>query len=313
MSKLVHVAVGVIQDSTGRILIARRPEHLHQGGLWEFPGGKVAAGEDVLTALKRELHEEIGIDVEESTPLISIEHDYGDKHVWLDVHRVTGFSGEAHGKEGQPIRWVPIDELTKYDFPAANRGILNAIRLPDRYMITGTFANNHECLAKIQRAIEHGVRLIQLRAPHLNDAEYLALAKLVLPVQQNGVAVILNTSVTLFENTQAAGLHLNSTRLLQTQQRPVPNDKLLSASVHNEQELAHANKIGTDFIVVSPVLPTASHPAAPALGWQRFAELTVKANCPAYALGGLRLTDMQLAQQHGAQGIAGISTFNKDL
>ena len=104
MKNLVHVAVGVIEDAQGRILIARRPAHLHQGGLWEFPGGKVAEHEDVLTTLRRELHEEVGIDIKQTKPLITIEHDYGDKQVWLDVHRVTAFQGEAHGREGQPVK-----------------------------------------------------------------------------------------------------------------------------------------------------------------------------------------------------------------
>lgn len=309
MNKPVHVAVGVIQDTSGRILIARRPEHLHQGGLWEFPGGKVAADEDVVTALHRELHEEVGIDVQQTCPLISIQHDYGDKHVWLDVHRVTKFTGEAHGKEGQPIRWVTIQELADFNFPVANHGIINAIRLPDRYMITGAYPANTEYLSIIKRAIEQGVRLIQLRAKHLTEQEYLELAKLVLTVQQQDVSVLLNTSISVFDKTDAAGLHLSSERLMQTQQRPVSADRLLSTSVHNEQELIQAKKIGADFIVVSPVLATASHPHATALGWERFAELTALANCPVYALGGLKIRDIPLAQQYGAQGIAGISAF----
>lgn len=309
MKNLVHVAVGVIEDAQGRILIARRPDHLHQGGLWEFPGGKVAEHEDVITALRRELHEELGIEVRQTRPLITIEHNYGDKRVWLDVHRVTAFQGEAHGKEGQPVKWVTLAELAHFNFPAANRGIINAIRLPDRYMITGEFSNMHECVAKIQNAVQQGVRLIQLRAKQLADKEYLLLAEQVLVVQTQGASVMLNTSVDIFAQTNAAGLHLNSQRLMQTQQRPISEEKLLSASVHNEAELAHAKKIGVDFVVVSPVLPTSSHPDAIALGWERFAELVTLANCPVYALGGMRIEDMPVAQHNGAQGIAGISAL----
>ena len=307
MKNLVHVAVGVIEDAQGRILIARRPEHLHQGGLWEFPGGKVAEGEDIITALRRELHEEIGIDVSQTCPLITIEHDYGDKQVLLDVHRVTAFSGEAHGKEGQPVKWVTLAELSEFNFPAANRGILNAIRLPDRYMITGEFSNMHECVLKIQNAVQQGVRLIQLRAKHLADREYLLLAEQVLVVQAQGASVMLNTSVDVFARTNAAGLHLNSQRLMQMQQRPVSEEKLLSASVHNAVELDHAKKVGVDLLVISPVLPTTSHPAAIALGWEGFADLVAMANCPVYALGGMRNVDIPVALQHGAQGVAGIS------
>lgn len=310
MKNLVHVAVGVIEDGQGQILIARRPPHLHQGGLWEFPGGKVAAGEEVISALCRELHEEIGIDVSRTQPLITIEHDYGDRQVWLDVHRVTSFQGKAHGREGQPVQWVPIDKLGEFDFPAANRGILNAIRLPDRLMITGAYDTPAEYLENISHAIEQGVRLVQLRAWHLADADYLALARQVLAVQQQGVSVLLNTSLDIFKQTNAAGLHLNSRRLLETPARPVAMDKLLSASVHNETELVHAKKIGVDFAVVSPVKATGSHPDTVPLGWERFASLVAKANCPVYALGGMTTGDIAKAIETGGQGIAGISLFN---
>jgi len=307
METLVHVAVGVVEDNSGRILIARRPLHLHQGGLWEFPGGKVDEGEDVITALHRELHEEVGIDIKQTQPLITITHDYGDKQVWLDVHRVISFQGDAHGREGQPVKWVAIDKLEDYDFPVANRGILNAIRLPDNLMITGEFETYSECLEKIQHAILKGVRLIQLRAKHLDEKEYLALAKQVLAVQKQGVIVLLNTSLEIFRKTIAAGLHLNSQRLMQTTQRPIGLDKLLSASVHNEAELDQAKKIGVDFILVSPVKATSSHPSASPLGWERLAEFVERANCPVYALGGMKSADLDKVKQHGGQGIAGIS------
>ena len=309
MKNLVHVAVGVIEDGHGRVLIARRPDHVHQGGLWEFPGGKVAQGEDVIAALRRELHEEIGIDVRKTQSLISIKHDYGDKHVWLDVHRVTEFHGAAHGREGQPVKWVTPAELAAYNFPVANRGIINAICLPDRYMITGEFDNVSDCVAKMKSAVQQGVRLIQLRAKHLPTKDYLSLAEQALVVQSEGAFVILNTSLEIYTQTDAAGLHLTSQRLMQTQKRPVALDKLLSASVHNEMELAQAKNIGVDLLVISPVLPTSSHPTALALGWQRFAELAAMATCPVYALGGMRNIDISIAQRYGGQGIAGISVL----
>lgn len=120
----VWVAVGVIQDPAGRICICRRPEDKHQGGKWEFPGGKVEAGETVQQALARELAEELGIGVRACQPLLTIHHDYPDKSVLLDVWRVTGFEGQAHGREGQPLRWIGLDELEGYDFPAANQPIV---------------------------------------------------------------------------------------------------------------------------------------------------------------------------------------------
>ena len=128
--KIVNVAVGVIKKNNA-IFICKRADEQHQGGLWEFPGGKVEANESVFAALKRELTEEVGITIHSSSQLMVIEHDYGDKCVRLDIHVVSNFSGQAHGAEGQPSEWVNISELTHYDFPAANAEIIE--KLQSRY------------------------------------------------------------------------------------------------------------------------------------------------------------------------------------
>jgi 8-oxo-dGTP diphosphatase len=124
----VHVAVGVVVNRDRQILVARRHDAQHQGGLWEFPGGKVGVDETVLQALKRELLEEVNITVRECAGLMKIHHDYGDKQVLLDVWYVSVYSGEARGCEGQPVRWVSAAELETLEFPAANREILAAVR-----------------------------------------------------------------------------------------------------------------------------------------------------------------------------------------
>jgi len=126
-TKIVNVAVGVIKKNNA-IFICKRADEQHQGGLWEFPGGKVETGESVFAALKRELSEEVGITIHSSSQLMVIEHDYGDKCVKLDIHVVSNFSGEAHGAEGQPSEWVAINELSNYEFPAANAEIIEKIQ-----------------------------------------------------------------------------------------------------------------------------------------------------------------------------------------
>ena len=123
----VHVAVGVIVNTSGQILITRRAADSHQGGLWEFPGGKVEPGELLATALDRELREELGVEPGRTSPLLKVRHDYGDKQVLLDVHVVWEFGGEPDGLEGQPLAWVEPRALKNYDFPAANLPIREAI------------------------------------------------------------------------------------------------------------------------------------------------------------------------------------------
>lgn len=123
----VHVAVGVILDRNHNILLTRRASDAHQGGLWEFPGGKVEPGECLEEALGRELQEELGIAIGRTSELLQVRHDYGDKAVLLDVHVVWEFSGEARGLENQPLRWVTSQQLAQFDFPAANVPIVAAV------------------------------------------------------------------------------------------------------------------------------------------------------------------------------------------
>ena len=124
---VVHVAVGVIVDSAHNVLITRRSQGAHQGGLWEFPGGKVEVGESLVAALTRELQEELGISIGRTSALLEIHHDYGDKQVLLDVHMVWDYSGEARSLENQPMAWVTPQALTQYAFPTANVAIVTAL------------------------------------------------------------------------------------------------------------------------------------------------------------------------------------------
>lgn len=124
---LIHVAVGVVFNKMGQVLVALRPSHKLQGGLWEFPGGKVEPGENVQEALKRELLEEVGIEVAQAIPLVQCNYDYNNRHVWLDVWQINEFSGEAQGREGQKIAWVELKELSKLPVLSANHVIVDAI------------------------------------------------------------------------------------------------------------------------------------------------------------------------------------------
>lgn len=126
--KRIWVAVGVIENERGEILLAKRSADRHQGDRWEFPGGKVESGEDLLMALDRELWEEIGIRVLDCAPFMELCHDYPEKSVLLDIWKVTRFEGEPYGKEGQECRWVPLMRLHEYSFPDANSPIVQRLQ-----------------------------------------------------------------------------------------------------------------------------------------------------------------------------------------
>lgn len=306
-SGALHVAVGVVRDSDGNILITQRAKHAHQGGLWEFPGGKLEHGEEVLAALRRELREEVGILIDGASPLIKIHHHYPDLEVLLDVWRVDHFSGQACACEGQAMRWVASEDLNRYEFPVANRPIIAAAQLPDRYAILEGRSVD-QVLANLSRIIGNGVRLLQLRVKSLPASEILTVyATVFAECQRHGVKLLLNSDLPLFQ-AEADGIHLSSHALMMANQRP-ENYAWVAASCHDLKELEHAQSIGVDFAVLAPVLPTASHPGKPPLGWQRFSELLEVANLPVFALGGLSMHDLDLAQASGAQGIAGISGF----
>jgi 8-oxo-dGTP diphosphatase len=309
MASRLHVVAGVIVDGEGRVLVARRPQHVHQGGLWEFPGGKLEPGESPARGLQRELHEELGITVTALRPLLKVAHDYPDKSVLLDVWRIDGFDGVPHGREGQPVKWLSAMELDSHDFPAANRPIIRAAQLPDRYLITPAPDPGalQAFLANLEHALQQGIRLVQLRAHHLDDAAYLRLAEDCLArCREHGARLILNREPAALEQVDADGLHLSTSRMQDLTVRPLPANKWLAVSCHNHEELLQAARIDADFAVLAPVQATASHPETPPLGWQQFARLAELAEMPVYALGGMALADLETAWQHGAQGIAAI-------
>jgi 8-oxo-dGTP diphosphatase len=307
----VHVAAAVIRDAAGRILLTRRAERLHQGGLWEFPGGKLEPGESPGQGLRREIKEELGLQLLGHRPLIRNLHHYPDKSVLLDVHLVTEYRGIPEGLEGQPLEWVEPQRLSDYPMPLADIPVIKAVNLPEQYLITGRDpGDRHRFLERLEHALESGLRLVQLRPGELPEAAVMELARAVLQLcRARGARMLLNGMPELAMEIGADGVHLNSRRLRQSRVRPLPAGSLVAASCHTREELEHASSIGLDFAVLSPVQETGSHPDASPLGWERFGVLVQGAGLPVYALGGMQPADLPLAWEHGAQGIAGISCF----
>ncbi len=308
-AKPLHVAVAVVQDRHGRVLISRRHDHLHQGGLWEFPGGKLEPGEDVGQALARELEEELGIRPTRSRPLIRIPHQYPDRTVLLDVWRVEAFTGEPRGMEGQAVEWLAVDALAQRAFPAANAPILTSLSLPDRYLISpDPDTDSSVFLRSLERAVAGGIRLLALRARSLSLPELEILCDACRDIcHRHDARLLLNGDPDLAMALQVDGVHLNSRRL-QALDAPLQHapDFLVAASCHDAGELQQAMLIGADFAVLSPVQATASHPDATPLGWAGLRALTDRVSLPVYALGGMGVNDLDQAVAHGAQGIAAI-------
>lgn len=304
----LHVAVGVIKDKEGNILISFRHRSSHQGDLWEFPGGKVELNESVEQALKRELKEELDISLQVLTPLIKVNHQYTDLKVRLDVWTVSLFSGKPRGCEGQEIKWVSPEQLINYSFPKANYPIIAAARLPDEYAILND-EDVDELLINLQTILSKGVKLIQARIKLLSAKEVKGFFELATPLcREKGTCLLVNSAVKNADKVNAEGFHLTSKHLLMLDKKPT-GYKWVSASCHNLTELQHAEQIGVDFVVLAPVLPTKTHPDTLPLGWESFKTLTNNVNLPVFALGGMQQIDKIIAQKSGAQGIAGITTF----
>lgn len=300
----LRVVCAVIQHKDGRILIARRLPHQPLGGLWEFPGGKLELGESEQEALERELEEELGLVPTRAEHWMDVRHHYPDKEVVLHVWRVTGWRGEPEGRLGQPLTWSEPWALKERDFPAANLPIVNALSLPQRCLITGEAGSDGDFLVRLERALAAGIRMVILRGER---ARRLAGESIPLIRAAGGVA-ILNADPSEAAALGADGVHLNRHRLMTLDARPA-GLRWVGASCHDASELGQAARLGLDYALLSPVLPTASHPGSEVLGWSRFADLVADHVLPVYALGGVGEEELPVALRHGAQGVAGIRAW----
>lgn len=304
---LLHIAVGIVEDDSGRILLSERRAGTHGAGEWEFPGGKVEPGETVRCALARELREELGVTVLEARPLIRVRHAYPERTVLLDTWRVTGVRGEPEAREGQRLAWVAIDELMQWPLMAADGPIVRALNLPSTYLFTGPFDDSAHALERLRASLRRGARLVRLRAPGMGTDAYAALAEEVIAAcRATGALCLLDRGAAMVRELGADGLHLTAAALKEETVRPLPRDFRVGASCHDRAQLARADELDVDFAVVSAVKATPSHPDAAPIGWSGFESLVETVNTPVYALGGLTPGDLEDAWASGGQGIAAI-------
>ena len=313
MSDVVEVVAAVLTKDNGEVMLASRPAGKVYAGYWEFPGGKVETGESLEHALARELKEELGIDNVHATRWITRVFTYPHATVRLNFFRVWRWQGEPHPHEGQTFAWIDsrqhnpaahsVEPLLPANFP-----ILKALQLPPAYGISHARAFGRDVfLQRLEAALQNGLRLIQVRDKDLPESERLSLAREVVKhARPYGARVLVNGPLELAKAAGADGVHLDSGALMKCAARPgcaEPDSFLVGASCHNSEELTHAAEIA-DFAMLSPVLPTQSHPGEPTLGWEKFARLAAQSPIPVYALGGVTLAELAVARSHGAHGIA---------
>lgn len=300
---VIQVAVGIVTNAEGQLLVAKRPDHWMGGGFWEFPGGKLEPNEDSQGALKRELLEEVGIVVQQCSPLIRLTYDYPERRVILHAWNVQAFTGKATGLEGQEICWRDPKSLNQLNMLPANRAIVVATQLPDIYLVTPDFEDRAEFLYELEKKIQdNGIKLVQLRSPNLDKKSYIDLAKKASTLcRKNQAYLLLNHSdLEVLEVVEADGVQLQAAQLKNMTERPLSKSKWVGVDCYTQEDISKAEEINADFVVINS-LPSGSN--SQGLSWQDFDKLVSVSNIPVFAEGNLDRKDLVIARQHGAQGI----------
>ncbi len=301
---VIDVAAAVLLRADGRFLLTQRPAGKVYGGYWEFPGGKLEPGEPPARALARELHEELGLDAEAPTPWITRVYTYPHGTVRLHFFRVRRWTGDPHGREGQAFAWQRVEAITVAPLLPANEPVLRALGLPTEYALSNAGEVGDEAfVAALRRRLAGGLRLLQLREKALPRERLLPLARRAAGlVREAGGIVLVNADEALAREAGAQGVHLTAARLAAIEARPA--FEWVGASVHTDDELRKAERLGLDLAVLGPVRPTPTHAGAPPLGWDGFERIARDAAIPVFAIGGLAVTDLERAWTHGAHGVA---------
>lgn len=295
------VAAAIRRHEDGAVLLAKRGEHQHQGGKWEFPGGKVEAGEGLLRALSRELNEEIGVRCNGVQPLMTVNYDYPDKKVRLHFFDVWDWVGDPNGNEGQGLQWVDVKNLPQINFPAANQTLAKAMALGEQMLVFPDELPAH-WEVRLHLALQRGVTLVV--AASVTDKQVLHQISVIC---QQHHAKLLVGSMELVAASPAQGLHLTADRAQTLTQRP--DVELLSIDCFSAADIERAGKLQADIAVISPVHATTTHPDAEPLGWEAIEALTQNSALIYFARGGVGPADLPPARTHGVWGVAGIEGF----
>ncbi|WP_410497808.1 Nudix family hydrolase [Chitinibacter sp. S2-10] len=308
--KVTRVAAGILIKPDGQFLLASRPAGKPYAGYWEFPGGKLEQGENALAALKRELHEELGIEVVQATPWLCQRFDYPHARVELYFYRVTQWRGEIHSHEGQDFAWQQVGALNVSPILPANGPILRGLSLSEVLLFsTAGQIEEADLLRQMAAHWQRRSAWLVLREPQLDTESYRQLCEKIAALSRphGGKLIAHGVDWCALQDLPVDGVHLSSRQLLTAQQRPRGFD-WVGASTHNQIELEQAMRLGLDYTVLGHVCATASHPDQAPLGWTQFeALLSLGWACPCFAIGGQRLADLPRAQSLGAHGVALLS------
>jgi 8-oxo-dGTP diphosphatase len=301
----VDVAVNILRDADGRVLMAERTSGQISAGFWELPGGKIDPGETPVEGAARELAEEIGVEALLMRPWIQYLHAFRTREVRLFFFRVERWAGTPHGREGQRLAWIdPANPNVAPILPSAER-VLTALALPQIYAAgAGIPAGGAEqFLARVQTGLRQGLRLIQVRAPEMAPDQRVNFARRVnLAARPYGARVLLVGSALEARRAGLDGLHSSADELRRLSSRPTV--KLWMTSCHDAEDLRRATLLGADVAVLSPIRATASHPEHLPLGWDGFQRLASQATIPVFAQGGVPPGDLGAALAAGGAGIA---------
>ena len=305
------VVVGIIENARGQILLGRRSKKSKLApGQWELPGGKIEPSETASKALVRELNEELGITVSCSLPWLIQKHLYSYIEIRLFIRRVRFWSGNIQSLVHDQLIWWDPSERAPEPLISSMCSIVQALRLPNVMGITCTkeFGEAHQ-LSLLEASLKRGLRFVQIRESLLEGTRKEAFYQAVLShCQLNQALCVVNEPLSYQLPSGAHGWHLTAKRLSSLEQRPDTN-LLIGASVHHQDDLEKARQLNLDYVLLSPVLPTQTHPGATNLGWKKFNAFVSHSGLPAYALGGLSESMLNIAFENSAHGIAGIRSI----
>jgi 8-oxo-dGTP diphosphatase len=295
--KIIKVAAGILINSKNEVLISQRLSSQPWPNYWEFPGGKVEENESLEECLSRELFEEIGINPVSYSEWITREFLQDDRIIKITFFKIIRWAGEIKKKEVNDYKWIDVEKISSWPKKILPKNIyvLKALRLPSYYLITNFFEDENFII----KVINSKDIWVQFREPFLSiDKIHCSYEVL----KQRCTSKILINSRHKDVIICKHGIHFTSKDLNNIEKL---DKKIINcASVHNLDEVNRANKLGFDFIVLSQIKKTLSHPEREGMGWDKFKKIVNHSDVPVYALGGLSPSDLVEAHKNGAVGIS---------